>query len=111
MITSKQDLKKYINRVGCEVAQAVLPAAVCSHIITDQQADELITKLSELKAEAHARLNIAFDKTQKDFENIKNYAKARRQYFKIAYAKAREEYEKGVEEVIEKVNKAAAANK
>lgn len=106
MFTNKKDLKKYINRMGLEVAEGVLPAAVCAKIIAEDKAHEILNKLATIKTEALSRMNIAFDKTQKEFESEKKYRAARKAYFVQAYTKLLDDYEKGVENLLNEVNSA-----
>lgn len=106
MFTNKRQLKKYINRLGDEIVQAVLPAAVCANVITEEKAQEILTDLSALKAQAHSRLDIVFDKAPKDYESPRQYAKERKSYFKVAFHKVLKEYEDGVDALIDQINKA-----
>lgn len=106
MITSKRDLKKYINRVCTEISEAILPAAVLTKHITDEKAQEILGKLSEYQAQAISRLNISFDKTPDAFESARAYHAAKTAYYREAYAKLTAEFEKGASELISSVNKA-----
>lgn len=105
MLTSKRDLKKYINRVSEEVAQSVLPAAVVSKVIDDAQANDILTQISQLSTKSLSRINIAFDKSPESFDNIRAYATAKKAYYREAYAKLLADFEAGVEKIIAPINK------
>ena len=107
MITSKRDLKKYINELNNAVVQYVVPSAVLAEIITEAQADEMLTKLATLHNEVVKRINISFDKQPSAFESPAAYKKARSAYFSEAYDKAMAEYKDGINSVLEVINKAS----
>lgn len=107
-ITSKQDLKKHINRVTAEIARGVLPEAVLSGIITEDQAAEALTKLAELSSAAMSHISISFDKAPNAFDSKNAYNKAHAAYFRAAYAAALETYEKGVNELLVSLRPAKA---
>lgn len=99
-ITSKKDLKKHINEVTAEIARGVLPEAVLSGLLTEDQAAEALTKLAEISATALSHISISFDKAPKAFESKSAYNKARSAYFRTAYAAALAAYEKDVNELL-----------
>lgn len=101
MITSKKDLKKHMDRINTEVAQGILPAAVCANIIDEAQAADILTKLAELTTKAHACLSISFDKSPKAFDSASAYKRARHAYFKTAYATALKDFEEGVNNLLQ----------
>lgn len=106
MITSKQDLKKHIDRIQDEVAQVVIPAAFYAKLFTEQEADQALEKLVSLTLEAKEHINVNFDKTLKAFNNDATaYRKAKREFYKQAYGKALAEYEKEVNALLAPVNK------
>lgn len=107
MITSKRDLKKHISDINDAVVKYVLPSAVLTGIVSDEQAEELLAKLATLHGEVIKRLNIAFDKKPAAFPSVNQYNKAKRAYFGQAYDKALAEYKTGVNGLLEVVNKAA----
>jgi len=107
MIASKRDLKKYINELNDAVVQYVLPSAVLAGFVSDDQADEIITKLAGLHNEVIKRLSISFDKQLSAFESAAQYKKAKRAYFRQAYDKAMSEYKDGINALLEVINKAS----
>lgn len=107
MITSKRDLKKHIDRIEDEVVQVVIPAAVYSGLLTEEKASDILKKLASLTLQAKERISINFDKTPKAFDSHQAYKYARMHYFKQAYAKALNDYEQGVQKLIDPINEAA----
>lgn len=107
-MTSKKDLKKHINRVTAEIARGVLPEAVLSGIITEEQAAEALTKLAELSSAAMSHISISFDKAPSSFDSKSAYNKAHTAYFHTAYAAALDAYEKGVNDLLVSLRPAKA---
>ncbi len=81
-MANKRNLKKSIryacgDMVGeCIFAESTLVKANL------QQWDQIILDIALLQEEAINRVSVNFDKTPSDFENRKEYNKARREYFK-----------------------------
>lgn len=109
MITSKRDLKKHIHRIGDEVVKTVVPAAVCSGLLSESQAADILEKLAQLTQEAVDRISISFDKKPDAFDSMTAYKKARTNYFKEAYGKALLDYEQSVNKLISPIGKDEAA--
>ena len=106
MYTNKRQLKKRISAIATEVVESVLPAAVYSGAITDEKAEEYILKISQLNAEAHSRMAIAFDKSPKEFESMAQYHKSRAQYYRNAYKKLSERFEAGINAILKDIHEA-----
>ncbi len=108
MLTNKRQIKKYINRVCEDVAQEVLPTAVCAKAITDEEAENILTNLSYIQAKALSRLNISFDKASDSFEKVQAYKTAKSAYFRQAYSKLIDDFNNEVQKLISPVNKAVS---
>lgn len=108
MLTNKRQIKKYINRVCEDVAQEVLPTAVCTKAITDEDAENILTDLSRIQAKALSRLNISFDKAPGSFEKVQAYKTAKATYFRQAYNQLIDEFNNEVQKLISPVNKAVS---
>lgn len=106
MFTNKRQIKKYIDHVGTDIAEILLPAAVYTKAITDEKAREVLVKVAQLGNEAKCRLAIAFDRSPESFDSMRAYHAARNVYFHKAYDKALKDFENGVSELIAPVNEA-----
>lgn len=106
MFTNKRQIKKYIDHVGADIAQILLPAAVYTKAITDEKAREVLVNVARLGNEAKGRLAIAFDRSPESFGSLRAYHAARSDYFHQAYAKALKDFEDGVSALIAPVNEA-----
>lgn len=104
-MTNKRQIKKYVDRIGQDIAGILLPGAVYTKIITEEKANEILEKLSELKTQTFSRLNIAFDKSPKSFDSVRAYNTARRAYYKEAYNKAIKDFETQVDALIAAIKK------
>lgn len=107
-ITSKKDLKKHINSVTAEIARGVLPEAVLSGLLTEEQAAEALSKLAEISSTAMSHISISFDKAPSSFDSKSAYNKARSAYFRTAYAAALAAYEKEVNDLLVSLRPAKA---
>lgn len=105
-MTSKRDIKKYIARVGNEIAESVLPSAVYTKVITDEEADDILTKLSQLQATALAKIGIAYDKSAEAFDSLRAFHTAKKSYYRTAYNQVLKDFEDGVDKILAPLNKA-----
>lgn len=106
MLTNKRQIKQFINRVCDEVAQEILPTAVCAKAITNEEAENILTELSRIQTKALSRLNISFDKAPDAFEKIQAYKSSKTAYYRQAYNKLIDEFKNEVQNLISPVNKA-----
>lgn len=104
MLTNKRQIKKYIDNVGADIAEILLPAAVYTQAITDEKAREVLIKVAQLGQEAKCRIAIAFDRSPESFDSMRAYNAARRAYFRQAYSNAIKEFEDGVSALIAPIN-------
>lgn len=90
-MANKRNLKKAI-RFACGGMAGECIFAENTIECTDVAAwDQIILDIALLQEEAVNRVSVSFDKVPRDFENKKDYNKARRTYFK-AVEKALAEY-------------------
>ncbi len=108
MLTNKRQIKKYINRVCEDVAQEVLPTAVCAKAITNEEAENILTDLSVIQTKALSRLNISFDKAPDSFDKVQAYKSAKGSYYRQAYNKLIDEFNNEVQKLISPINKAVS---
>ncbi len=81
-MANKRNLKKAIRRACGDMAGECI-FAESTFIDTDiEKWDNIILDVALLQEEAVNRISVSFDKTPSDFENRKEYRKARRAYFK-----------------------------
>lgn len=106
MLTNKRQIKKFINHVCDDVAQEVLPTAVCAKAISNEEAENILTDLSRIQTKALSCLNISFDKAPESFEKIQSYNAAKSAYFRQAYTKLINDFKNEVNNLISPVNKA-----
>ena len=106
MLTNKRQIKKYIDRVGADIAEILLPAAVYTNAITDEKAREVLIEVARLGSEAKCRLSIVFDRSPEAFDSLRAYHSARSAYYRQAYSQAIKEFEDKVSEVITPINNA-----
>lgn len=106
MITNKRQIKKFINRVCDDIAQEVLPTAVCAKAITNEEAENILTDLSRIQTTALSKLNISFDKAPETFEKIQAFNTAKSAYYSQAYSKLIDDFKNEVQNLLSPVNKA-----
>lgn len=110
-MANKRNLKKQIHYICGDIAGESLLA---KHIIPGINAEamtEVIVKVAELQATALRRVNIAFDKTPKDFDNKSQYNAAKAKYYHQAYAKLSEAFNNQILSVVKDMNAAMPKKK
>lgn len=81
-MANKRQLKKAIRYACGEMAGECFFAQNAFEGTNPEDWDKIIINIALLQAEAVNRVSVDFDKIPKDFENGKEYKKARRTYFK-----------------------------
>lgn len=110
-MANKRNLKKHISYVCGDLAAECI---VASHLIkgVDRKAlEQLVMKIALLQDSTIRKVNIFFDKTPREYGDVKEYLAARRAYFATAYGKLIENFKKNIQEVVDEMNKAMPARK
>lgn len=108
-MANKRDLKKVINNVCADLATECLIAARYVQGVEPEKMDAVVGKLADLQAGALASISFAFDKVPSDFENLREYHKAKSAYFRKAYNSLREKFSDRVQEIVKEMNAALPA--
>ncbi len=105
-MASKRNLKKYMKFMAENVAGETAFILNYYDNIDAEKAFKVIDDLIALLDEKLKEVSISFDKTRVlSFEkNTKEYRKARRTYFKLAYQKLGKEFSVGLQNALKEMN-------
>lgn len=101
-MSNKRNLKKYIDRISTLVVEHVLPEAVILRQISDEEACQLVGRMSEIHGQAIDHINFDYPAPAKDAD-MRQYKKERSAAMRKAYRRILEEYTTGVNEILAKV--------
>lgn len=104
MAANKRLLKKEIHRICGALAGECVLAKIAIPGIDREKLNEIIYQLADLQASALRLVSVEFPRTPRSFDNRKEYADARRAYFKAAFAKLREHFNARVQEILKEMN-------
>lgn len=107
-MANKRSLKKQIHYICGDVAGEALMAKIIIPGVDKEAMTDVIIKVADLQSTGLARVNISFDKSPKDFDNISAYRKAKTAYFKQAYRKLSEAFNNQLLEIVKEMNAANA---
>ena len=103
---NKRDIKKSIIYTCGEIAsEAAFTGAVMNGGDIELMSQAIIDA-AKLQSKSLTKVSVAFDRQPKDFENRKEYNKARKAYNKKAFAALTEEFNEKLLEIIKKMNSA-----
>lgn len=105
-MANKRQLKKFIeNSCGAVAAEMILSAAAFPEI--DRKAvGEVVNDAMALQAQSLSRINVSFDKSQRDFDNRAQYNKARHEYYAAAYRALLNDFDEQLITIVTKMNAA-----
>ena len=104
MAANKRLLKKEIHRICGALAGECVLAKIAIPGIDREKLNEIIYQLADLQASALRLVSVEFPRTPRSFDNRKEYADARRAYFKASFAKLREHFNTRVQEILKEMN-------
>jgi len=104
-MANKRQLKKNVNYACNDVAYATFLTELASEGKDHAEFNDILTRIAELKAHSLQAASFAFDKAPKDFENRKEYHKARSAYYAKAYAKFNDEFTARLQAIVDDLNK------
>ena len=106
-MSNKRNLKKYIDRLGSLVVEHVLPEAVILRTITDEEAYNLLGRMSEIQGRALDHINFSYPDPARDADMLQ-YKKERSAAMRKAFRQAIDEYHTGVNEILAQVREKKA---
>lgn len=104
MAANRRLLKKEIHRICGALAGECVLAKIAIPGIDRERLNELIYQLAELQESALRLVSVDFPRTPKSFASKKEYADARRAYYKASFARLREHFNARVQEILKDMN-------
>ncbi len=109
-MANKRQLKKRIAAVCGELADEFLIASIYLDGVDRETVNKILCEIALLQVNACDRVSVSFDKVKHDFAKDSNaYKKARREYYKKAYASLRKDFGEKVLEIVKAMNEAIPA--
>lgn len=99
-----RDLKKEVRYICGDLAGECMLAAHYVKGVNPDEMARIVGKIASLQQSALRNVSFSFDKTPSDFENKAEYRKARRVYFKKAFASFHEKMLEKVTEIVKEMN-------
>ncbi len=104
MAANKRLLKKEIHRICGALAGECVLAKIAIPGIDREKLNEIIYQLADLQESALRLVSVDFPQTPKSFASKKEYADARRAYYKASFAKLREHFNNRVQQILKEMN-------
>lgn len=103
---NKRILKKEIRRICGECAGECIIAAHFIDGVSTEEMHNVVRDIAALQTTSLSKVSIAFDKVPSDFDNAREYRKARRQYFQKAFAAFHAEFAEKLQSIVDAMNAA-----
>ncbi len=102
---NKRQLKKYVRHLcGSVAGECILARAIDD--ADPQLIGQAIVEVADLQDATLQLVSFSFDKGQREFDDAKAYRRARRAYYRKAYAKLTKEFHEGLNNAVSTLNKA-----
>lgn len=101
-----RDLKKEIRKICADLAGECLIARNCIPGVDMNKIDDIIVRTADLQGVALGNVSFSFDRLADDFPSGREYHKARRRYYRKAYASFREKFLGHVTDLVHELNSA-----
>lgn len=109
-MANKRDFKKYVDALGASIVSEV---AVAYENVKEANKEELQKAYCEVLGAvgaAKSNANRFFDRGRKGFGDVKEYSKAKREYFKSLFNKIEKDFSEQVNSAIKTFNAALPAS-
>lgn len=107
-MASKRQIKKNIAYVCGDAADACIISEAYMGV-EPEKAIQLVVAFAELQDNSVRNVTTAFDHTPADYANNREYRKARKAYYRAAYGKLLDDFNKRVAELLKQLNDAIPA--
>ena len=109
-MANKRTLKKSIRTICGEIAgEALIASYLYADKIDQNKIDGIINEVAALQDDTINLTSFNFDKTERSFESKRDYRKARREYYAIAYKKLEKDFLDRATEIVKQLNDAVPA--
>lgn len=105
-MVNKRDFKKYVNALGTSVAQDMMEAYYSVEGIDREAVAGAVKKVIGAVEEAKNNANRFFDRGAKSFADHKEYAAAKRQFFRALFQKIEKDFSQQINEALKEFNAA-----
>lgn len=108
-MATKRNLKKAVKAVCGNIAgECIIARNLIPGIDTDKM-NGIVINIADLQYATITNVSFSFDKGKSAFENAHDYKTARDKYFRKAYSKLIDDFNKGIEDIVAQMNDALPA--
>lgn len=105
-MTNKRDFKKYANALGSSVAQEMMTAYYNVEGINREAVADAVKKVIAAIEDAKNNANCFFDRGAKSFADHKEYAIAKRNFFRSLFQRIEKDFNTQINEALKEFNSA-----
>ena len=103
---NKRDFKKYVENAGDSACAAMAEVFDSVENIDKDKVANAVEKVLSAVAAAKSNADITFDKGVKAFDNLKEYSKAKKDFYKKLFDKIYEDFYKDLDAALKEFNSA-----
>lgn len=103
---NKRDFKKYVESVGDSACASMAEVYDSVEKIDKAKVADAVEKVIAAVAAAKSNADITFDKGAKAFDNLKEYSKAKKAFFKQLFEKIYKDFYNELDEALKEFNSA-----
>lgn len=101
---NKRDFKKYVESVGDSACAMMVDVYDTEKNVDKEKVANAIEKVLAAVAAAKTNADITFDKGAKAFENLAEYSKAKKNFFRHLFKKIYDDFYKDLDEAVKEFN-------
>lgn len=103
-MANKRNFKKVVEAIGASVCEPMMAYYYTADDENRQKVEKLIAKVLGAVGAASANADITFDKGVKAFDSLKEYSKAKKDFFKKLFEKINNDFTKEIDESLKEFN-------
>ena len=103
---NKRDFKKYVESLGDSACASMVDVYENYANVDKTKVANAVEKVISAVAAAKTNADITFDKGVKAFENLKEYSKAKKTFYKQLFKKIYDDFYKELDEAVKEFNSA-----
>ena len=109
-MANKRQFKKRVQYLCGSIADELQFTQFIVKGLSDDVVTEIMYNIAVLQAETVMHVSVSFDKVPHDFDNRSEYNKARRRYYRAAFAHLRQEMYEKANAILKKINSEVPAD-
>ena len=103
-MANKREFKKFVDQIGSSICASMVDICETVENVDKNKAANAVEQILSACAAAKSNADVTFDKGVKAFDNLRDYSKAKKDFYRQLFKKVEEDFYKEIDEALKEFN-------